>query len=453
VTSPRTRELGFLIPAAVLGVVGMASVASARADGLDLGPIPGAIGVLAVFLAMHVALRLRAPLADPYLLPTVGLLTAIGLVELDRISPELAADQAIWVAVGGAVFVGVLLALPDHRVLERYRYLIGLTGVGLLVITMILGTRINGARLWIEIGGGQTVQLGEVAKVLIVIFLAAYLRDKRELLAVPTRRVMGVPAPPMSALGPVLVFLAACLALVVILNDFGTALLFLGVFLAMIYLASGRAAYTVIGLALFLVGSAAVYTVVPRIESRVENWIQPFDDAQGQGYQLVQSLYALAEGGVLGPGLGRAFLVNADGSTVVPALPTDFMFSAVATELGYVGGVGILLGFLVLIQRGFVIAAGANDGFSKLLAGGLTATIGLQALIIIGGVIRLIPLTGVTLPFMSYGGSSVVTNFALVALLLIISHRSRARSPAARASRRERAVAEAGERAGAGARA
>jgi cell division protein FtsW (lipid II flippase) len=347
----------------------------------------------------------------------------------------------------------VLLALPDHRVLERYRYLIGLTGVGLLVITMILGTRINGARLWIEIGGGQTVQLGEVAKVLIVIFLAAYLRDKRELLAVPTRRVMGVPAPPMSALGPVLVFLAACLALVVILNDFGTALLFLGVFLAMIYLASGRAAYTVIGLALFLVGSAAVYTVVPRIESRVENWIQPFDDAQGQGYQLVQSLYALAEGGVLGPGLGRAFLVNADGSTVVPALPTDFMFSAVATELGYVGGVGILLGFLVLIQRGFVIAAGANDGFSKLLAGGLTATIGLQALIIIGGVIRLIPLTGVTLPFMSYGGSSVVTNFALVALLLIISHRSRARSPAARASRRERAVAEAGERAGAGARA
>jgi cell division protein FtsW (lipid II flippase) len=244
----------------------------------------------------------------------------------------------------------------------------------------------------------------------------------------------------------VLVFLAACLALVVILNDFGTALLFLGVFLAMIYLASGRVAYTVIGLALFLVGSAAVYTVVPRIESRVENWLAPFDDARDQGFQLVQSLYALAEGGVLGPGLGRAFLVRADGSTVVPALPTDFMFTAVATELGYIGGVGILLGFVVLIQRGFVIAAGANDGFSKLLAGGLTATIGLQALLIIGGVIRLIPLTGVTLPFMSYGGSSVVTNFALVALLLIISQRSRARSPAPRPSRRERAALEAAER-------
>lgn len=438
--SPRTRELGFLIPAGLLGLVGLASVASARADSFDPGPVAGALGVFAVFLAMHVALRLRAPLADPYLLPVVGLLTAIGLVELDRISPELAADQAAWVAVGGAVFIGVIFALPDHRVLERYRYLIGLTGVGLLVITMIFATRINGARLWIEIGGGQTIQLGEVAKVLIVIFLAAYLRDKRELLAVPTRRVLGVPTPPMSALGPVLVFLAACLALVAVLNDFGTALLFLGVFLAMIYLASGRAAYTVFGLALFLVGSAAVYAVVPRIESRVQNWLSPFDDAQDQGFQLVQSLYALAEGGVLGPGLGRAFLVRGDGSTVVPALPTDFMFTAVATELGYIGGVGILLGFLLFVQRGFVIAANANDGFSKLLAGGLTATVGLQAILIIGGVIRLIPLTGVTLPFMSYGGSSVVTNFGLVALLLIISHRSRAGAP--RPSRRERAALE-----------
>ena len=442
--SPRTRELGFLIPAGLLGLVGMASVASARADAFEPGPVPAALGVLAVFLAMHVALRLRAPLADPYLLPVVGLLTAIGLVELYRISPELAADQAVWVAVGGAVFIGVILALPDHRVLERYRYLIGLTGVALLVITMIFATRINGARLWIEIGRGQTIQLGEVAKVLIVIFLAAYLRDKRELLAVPTRRVWGVPTPPMSALGPVLVFLAACLALVAVLNDFGTALLFLGVFLAMIYLASGRVAYTVIGLGLFLVGSAAVYAVVPRIESRVQNWLSPFDDARDQGFQLVQSLYALAEGGVLGPGLGRAFLVRADGSTVVPALSTDFMFTAVATELGYIGGVGILLGFLVFIQRGFVIAANANDGFSKLLAGGLTATVGLQAILIIGGVIRLIPLTGVTLPFMSYGGSSVVTNFGLVALLLIISHRSRAGAP--RPSRRERAALEAAAR-------
>ena len=436
----RTRELGFMIPAALLGIIGIASVASARADTFDLGPLPSALGVLAVFLAMHLTLRLRARHADPYLLPTVGVLVAIGLVELDRISPALAADQAVWIAVGGVAFIATVLLLPDHRVLERYTYLIGLLGVGLLVATMIFGTRIYGAKLWIEIGGGQTVQLGEVSKILIVIFLAAYLRDKRELLAIPTGRFMGVPVPPMAALGPVLVFLGACLALVVVLNDFGTALLFLGIFLAMIYLATGRAAYTVFGLVVFVIGSALVYAIVPRIQTRVDNWLHPFDDAQGQGYQLVQSLYALAEGGVIGPGLGKAFLVTESGATVVPALQTDFMFSAVASELGYVGGVGLLLGFLVFIQRGFVIAAQANDGFSKLLAGGLTAAIGLQAILIIGGVIRLIPLTGVTLPFMSYGGSSVVTNFVLVALLLIISHRSRAGNEPPKRLRRQAAI-------------
>jgi cell division protein FtsW (lipid II flippase) len=333
----------------------------------------------------------------------------------------------VWVAVGGAAFIATVVLLPDHRVLERYTYLIGLAAVGLLLITMVFGTRINGAKLWIEIGGGQTVQLGEVAKVLMVVFLAAYLRDKRELLAIPTGRVMGVPAPPMAALGPVLLFLIACLFLVAVLNDFGTALLFLGIFLAMIYLATGRAAYTLFGVGVFLVGSALVYAAVPRIQSRVDNWLHPFDDPQDQGFQLVQSLYALAEGGVFGPGLGRGFLVRDDGSPVVPALQTDFMFSAVASELGYIGGIGLLLAFMVFVARGFVIAAEAPDGFSKLLAGGLTAAIGLQAILIIGGVTRLIPLTGVTLPFMSYGGSSIVTNFVLVAMLLTISHRTRTR--------------------------
>jgi cell division protein FtsW (lipid II flippase) len=225
----------------------------------------------------------------------------------------------------------------------------------------------------------------------------------------------------------VLLFLIACLFLVAVLNDFGTALLFLGIFLAMIYLATGRAAYTLFGIGVFLVGSALVYAAVPRIQSRVDNWLHPFDDPQGQGYQLVQSLYALAEGGVLGPGLGRGFLVADNGDTIIPALQTDFMFSAVASELGYIGGIGLLLGFMVFVARGFVIAAEAPDGFSKLLAGGLTAAIGLQAILIIGGVTRLIPLTGVTLPFMSYGGSSIVTNFVLVAMLLTISHRTRTR--------------------------
>lgn len=423
--SPRTRELGFLVPAAALGLLGIGTVASARAETFDPGPWPQALGVVGVFLVMHLALRLRAPHADPYLLPVVGVLVAIGLVLLERIDPELAANQAVWVSVGGLVFVAVLFLLPDHRVLERYRYIIGATAVALLVLTLVAGTEINGARLWIEVGG-ITLQLGEVSKVLLVVFLAGYLRDKREILAIPTRRILGVPSPPPAALAPVVLVLAACLALVVVLNDFGTALLFLGIFLAMIYLATGRVAYTVFGLLVFAAGSVLVYFLTPRVADRVDNWLNPFQDEQGLGFQLVQSLYALAEGGVVGPGLGNGFLVRGDGSYTVPVLPTDFIFTALATELGFVGGIGLLLGFIVLLQRGFAIAAGATDGFSKLLAAGLTAAIGLQALLIVGGVVRLVPLTGVTLPFVSYGGSSVLTNFAIVALLLTVSHRSRA---------------------------
>lgn len=439
-----------MLPAVALGLLGVGTVASARADTFDPGPWPVALGVVGVFLVMHLALRTRAPQADPYVLPVVGVLVAIGLVLLDRIDPGLAADQARWVAVGGAVFVAVLVLLPDHRVLERYRYLIGLSAVGLLVVTMVFGTTINGAKLWIDVGGGQTVQLGELSKVLLVIFLAGYLRDKRELLAIPTSRVLGVPVPPLTALGPVLVFLGACLGLVVLLNDFGTALLFLGVFLAMIYLATGRVAYTLFGLLLFAVGSLAVYAAVPRVAERVDSWLSPFDDEQGQGFQLVQSLYALAEGGLVGPGLGNGFLIRDDGSFAIPVLPTDFIFTALATELGFVGGIALLLAFVVLLQRGFAIAAGANDGFSKLLAGGLTVAIGVQALLIVGGIVRLVPLTGVTLPFVSYGGSSVLANFAIVALLLTISHRSRSGARRPRAGRADRARAGALDEGGSG---
>ena len=435
--SPRTRELGFLVPAALAGLVGAGAVAAARADELDLGPLPAACGVLALFLVMHLVLRWRAPLADPYVLPVVGVLVAVGLVELDRIDPALARDQTLWVALGALVFCLVVILLPDHRVLERYRYVIGASAVGLLIVTMVFGTRINGSKLWIDVGGGQTIQLGELAKVLIVIFLAGYLRDKREVLAIPTTRHLGLALPAARHFGPVLVFWGAALATVVVLNDFGTALLFFGVFLAMLYLATGRAAYTAVGLALFAAGSAVVYAVVPRVQERVDAWLHPFDDAQGQGYQLVQSLYALADGSVVGPGLGKAYLITDAGHPVIPAVQTDFIFSAVANELGYVGGVAVLLLFLLLVARGMAIAAAARDGFSKLLAGGLTAVIGLQAILIIAGVIRVVPLTGVTLPFMSYGGSSVVVNFGLVALLLIISHRSATPPGRAPARRRE----------------
>jgi cell division protein FtsW (lipid II flippase) len=434
-TTRRAREAGFLLPAVALGALGAGSVAAAESDGLDLSPLPGVVAMVGVFLALHIALRWRAPFADAYVLPIVAALTALGLVELYRIDPALARDQLIWVGVGGVVFVAVLAFLRDHRVLERYRYIVGLGGVVLLLITMVFGTTINGSKLWINVGGGQTVQLGELAKVMIVVFVAGYLRDKREVLAVPTRRWLGMAFPAMRHFGPVLVVWGAALLAVVVLNDFGTALLFYGVFLAMIFLATGRAAYTVVGLALFVVGSVAVWALVPRIGDRVDVWLHPFDDAQGRGYQLVQSLYAMADGGIVGPGFGKSFLVNDDGSTVVPALETDFIFTGITAELGYIGGMGILVLFLVLVQRGFAIAVAAPDGFSKLLAGGLTAALGLQAFIIVAGVVRLVPLTGVTLPFMSYGGSSVVVNFGIVALLLLISQRTREHAIAAAAPR------------------
>ena len=423
--SSRTRELLFLIPAALVGLLGAASVASARTDELQAGPVAIAGIVAALFVVMHVALRMRCPQADPYTLPLVGMLVAIGLVTLYRINPDLARDQVLWLGVGTLVFVALLVLIPDHGMLEHYRYLIGLAAVGLLLVTMIFGTEIYGARLWITLPGGQTVQPGELVKVLLVIFLAGYMHDKRELLAIPTNTIRGIPVPPLAVLAPMLLLVGAALGLVVVLNDFGTALLFFGVFLAMLFVATGRAPYAVVGFAMFVVGSLAVWAATPRIQDRVDTWLHPFDDPQGRGYQLVQSLYALADGGVLGPGWGGGFLVTENGQTIVPVLETDFIFTAVGAELGLVGALAVLAVFVLLIARGFTIAAQAQNGFSKLLAVGLTATLGLQALLIIGGVVRLVPLTGVTLPFMSYGGSSVITNFGVIALLLIISHRSR----------------------------
>lgn len=423
--SIRTRELGFLIPALLLGLLGMAAGASARADRLEAGPWQMAVGVAMVFMVMHAVLRLRAPLADPYLVPIIAALTGIGLATLYRIDPGLAGHQAIWVTLGGIVFCGVIVFLPDHRALERYRYLIGLSAVGLLMATMIFGTDINGSRLWISVGGGQTIQLGELAKVLMVIFLAGYLREKREVLAIPTERRFGIDLPSLRHLGPIMLFWGAALIAVVVLNDFGTALLFFGVFLAMLYLATGRASYAGIGLAFFAAGSLFIWALIPRIGARVGSWLDPFGDPQGNGYQMVQSLYALADGGVVGPGFGRSLLMTPGGTPRIPALETDFIFSAVADDLGYVGAIGVLLLFVLLMARGFAIAIAARDGFSKLLAGGLTAVVGLQAFIIVGGVVRLVPLTGVTLPFMSYGGSSVVVNFGLAAVLLVVSNRSR----------------------------
>jgi cell division protein FtsW (lipid II flippase) len=423
--SPRTRELGLLVPAAAVALLGAASVANAQSRSLEAGPI-AVIGVIAgLFLLMHIALRLRAPQADPYLLPIVATITAIGMVTLYRINPVLAREQVLWVGVATAVFICTLALIPDHHVLEQYRYIFGLSAVVLLLATVVFGTDISGAKLWIRLPGGQTVQPSELTKILLVVFLAGYLRDKRELLAIPTRRVLGMSMPPMVVLGPMLVIMGTCLAVLGLLNDFGTPLLYFGVFVAMLYVASGRVGYVIAAFGLFIVGAVAIWAVVPHVQARVDTWLHPFADAQGAGYQLVQSTYALSNAGLIGPGWGQGFLLGDRGHYVVPVLDTDFIFTAYAAELGFLGAVALLCLFIVLVARGFTIAAQAPDGFSKLLAVGLATTIGVQAFVIVGGIVRVIPLTGVTLPFMSYGGSSVVTNFAIVGLLAVVSHRSR----------------------------
>jgi cell division protein FtsW (lipid II flippase) len=298
-------------------------------------------------------------------------------------------------------------------VLEQYKYVIGAASVLILLITISpLGTSVNGSKLWIRIGPAQ-IQPGEFAKLGIVIFLAAYLRENRELLA---QRLS------LRHLGPLLLFWLASLGLLVVMNDFGTSLLFYGSFLILVYVATGRAWYPALGMVAFVLGAYFVYHVAPHVHTRFDIWLDPWKTASTTGYQPTQALFALADGGMLGRGLGQAYVVTQSGATLIPDAQTDFVFAIISDELGFVGGVALLLVNVVLAWRGFAIAAACRVGFSKLLAIGLSAVFAMQAIIIVGGVVRLLPLTGQTLPFVSYGGSSLLANWLLIGLLLIISH-------------------------------
>jgi cell division protein FtsW (lipid II flippase) len=313
---------------------------------------------------------------------------------------------------------------------------VGILGLVTLLLTAFLGQEINGARLWVNIGP-LGFQPGEFAKILLVIFFAGYLVDIREVLTVSTRRVLGVPLPPLRYLAPLLIVWAMSMALMVFMKDLGTSLLFFGALLALVYAATGRVFYVLVGLALFAGGAALLYLGFAHVRTRVDVWINPWNDAAGKGYQIVQSLFALASGGLFGRGLGQGYLVFPSGKARIPYVETDFIFSAIGEELGLVGAVGIVLLFLFFAYRGFRIATKAGDDFRRLLAAGLTSIFALQAFLIMGGVTKLIPLTGITLPFVSYGGSSVVANFVLVALLLRISDRSETAADASVEGRRE----------------
>ena len=418
--SLRNRELLHLLLVGLLTAAGFASVYIARQSLVSAASLSYAAFFFALFVAAHLVVRMAAPRSDPYLLPIAGLLTAIGVTMIYRIEPDRAFRQGLWIVVGVTLFTALVLLVRDHRKLDRLKYTLGVAAIALLVLPALplLGETVNGATLWVRLGP-VAFQPGEFAKVLLVVFLAGYLRDNRELLSMGFGR-LGVPSP--KHFGPLLAIWGGAMLVLVATNDLGGALLYFSIFLAMLYVATGRWPYVAVGLSLFALGSFAVYQLIPRVSGRISIWLDPWSDPFREGYQLVQSLYAIAGGGLFGQGLGRGVLLSESGESYIPYLETDFIYSAIAQELGLAGAVAVILLYLLFVYRGFRIALLADDGFSKLLAAGLTATLGIQAFIIVGGVTRLIPLTGITLPFVSYGGSSVVANFLLVGLLLMVSN-------------------------------
>ena len=428
--SLRNRELVNLVAVGLLTAVGFASVYIAEQSKISGASLTYAAFFLALYLAAHIVARVAVPRADPYLLPIAGLLTAIGLTEIYRLGPSNAFKQGLWIVIAVAVFAGTLLGLrEDYRVLENYKYLFGLGSLALLFMPLLpgIGETVNGARLWIH-AGGLSFQPGELGKIALIVFLAGYLREKREVLAQGR----------LKDWGPLLVIWGAAMLVLFATSDLGSALLYYGIFLGMLYVATSRVTFVAVGIGLFLAGAVAVYQGTPHVRDRVTNWLHPWTThpvycpftggtalrQNCTSYQEVQSLYSIAHGGFGGTGLGSGTFTNAQGQAIVPDLKTDFIYSALGQELGLIGASALLLLYMVFVLRGFRIALQADDGFSKLLAAGLSFGFGLQAFIIVGGILRVIPLTGITLPLVSYGGSSVLSNFLVVAGLMLVSDRA-----------------------------
>jgi peptidoglycan glycosyltransferase len=370
----------------------------------------------------HIAVRRFAPNADGTLLPIAALLNAVGFVMITRLDQahdpptHLAGVQSVWVGVGIAMFVLTLFFVRDVRIFERYRYTILMLGLIALLLPLApsIGRTINGARLWVAIGS-LTFEPTEIAKVLLVAFFAAYLVDKRELLTQGSITIWRFHVPSLRDLGPLLLAWGVALLVLGYEKDVGTSLLFFGVFAAMLYMATRRGAYVVGTLILLVIGAWVAYKAFGHVRIRVDTWLDPWKDPLDKGYQLAQSQYAFGSGGVAGTGLGLG------SPNLIPNASTDFVFAAIGEELGLVGTLGVLSAFLLLVGSAYRIAVDAVRPFSKLFAAGIATIFGFQTFLIIGGVTRVIPLTGITLPFVSYGGSSLVANFALLALLLRIS--------------------------------
>jgi cell division protein FtsW (lipid II flippase) len=432
--STRWTELRLLLPLAVLVPLGFALAHVVASNKVDPGPLGIALSYVAVVLAAHVALVIFGHRGDQLLLPVAATIGGVGLVMLNRLPQRLAGmsiagvqlgmaeTQLVWFTIGLAAMVAIAVFFRDDGVLRHYKYTWALAGAALLGITFLFGNEVNGARLWLTIGP-ITFQPGEAIKIVLVVFIAGYLAEKRAMLAGADRRIGVLKIPPWPYLLPMLAIFGLVMVMVVISNDLGIALLFYGIFLTMLFVATGRRSYVLIGLVLFLAGSYVAYELFGRVRVRVDDWLNPFADPTGSGYQTVQALYALGRGGLFGKGLGQG-LPLISGNLPIPAIQTDFIFTAVAEELGLVGAFALLAMTATLIFRGLRTAILARDDFSALLAVGLTTSLGLQTLIIVAGNLKLIPLTGITFPFVSYGGSSLLASFVVLGLLLSISHRS-----------------------------
>jgi cell division protein FtsW (lipid II flippase) len=436
IATRRGTELLFVFAAALIVACAEAFVEITRENKLSGHVVTYALVVLAVGLVSHAAIRKTARYADPLLLPCAVLLVGLGLVMIHRLDLGLAqqaaengvtytgvaaASQVVWAFVGLAVFLAVLLGIRDHRVLARYAYTLALVGLFLLMLPAVLPAQyseVNGARIWIRVAG-FSIQPGEISKIALTIFAASYLVDKRDVLSLAGRRVLGIDLPRGRDLGPVLVAWLISIGVLVRNHDLGTSLMFFGLFVVLLYAATERVSWVIIGVLLFAGGCVVSYELFGTVRERVTVWLHVFDYLQSEGYQMSQSLFGLGTGGLFGAGLGGGR------PELVPVAKSDFILASFGEETGLFGLVAILALYLVFISRGFATALTVRDSFGKLLVTGLSFSFGLQLFVVAGGISRLLPVTGLTTPFLSYGGSSLVANFGLLALLLRVSDAAR----------------------------
>jgi cell division protein FtsW (lipid II flippase) len=420
----RNRELVLLLFACIVNGGAMALVQLGAEGEVDSSLLLLGGGLAALVLAMHVALRFVAAEADPFLLPIATLLNGLGIAEIYRIDiakgfsgwDAAGVRQIAWTALAVVIAFAVILLIRNHRILARYRYIAMFTGILLLLLPMLpgIGHREFGAQLWIKVAG-FTFQPGELAKLCLAVFFAGYLVESRDSLSMVGKKFLGMRFPRVRDLGPILVVWAASMAVLIFQRDLGTSLLYFGLFLVMLYVATGRGSWIAIGLLLFAGGAFIASQTFGHVQTRISGWLDPFSDAMGGSYQMVQGLFGLANGGLVGTGLGQGR------PDLVPVAESDFIIASLGEELGLAGLFAILALYLIFVSRGFRIGFSGQDDFGRLLGVGLSFVVALQVFIVIGGVTRVIPLTGLTTPFLAAGGSSLVANWIIVALLLRLS--------------------------------